>query len=144
MVVDVVVILLLLFLFLFLIMLVLVLTLLFMMVLMKLTYFIDMDITQEFQKSAAEDNMERQWMKINAIGSPELLLHWPRTSKKLGAIGQQQVSVVSPGEVDLLQTEYPDYPKPKAMGTNVPGIIRSRISGKRKGMTLKKLKQRHT
>ena len=116
----------------------------FMMVLMKLIYFIDMDITQELQKSAAEDNMERQWMKINAIGSPELLLHWPRTSKKLGAIGQQQVSVVSPGEVDLLQTEYPDYPKPKAMGTNVPGIIRSRISGKRKGMTLKKLKQRHT
>jgi len=125
-------------------MLVLVLTLLFMMVLMKLIYFIDMDITQELQKSAAEDNMERQWMKINAIGSPELLLHWPRTSKKLGAIGQQQVSVVSPGEVDLLQTEYPDYPKPKAMGTNVPGIIRSRISGIRKGMTLKKLKQGHT
>lgn len=101
----------------------------------------DMDITQELRKSAAEDNMERQWMKINAIGSPELLLHWPRTSKKLGAIGQQQVSVVSPGEVDLLQTEYPDYPKPKAMGTNVPGIIRSRISGKRKETTLKKLKQ---
>lgn len=102
---------------------------------------IDMDITEEMRKSAAEDNMERQWMKINAIGSPELLLHWPRTSKKLGAIGQQQVSVVSPGEVDLLQTEYPEYPKPKAMGGDVPGIIRSKISGKRKGATLKKKKQ---
>ena len=103
-----------------------------------------MDITQELRKSAAEDNMERQWMKINAIGSPELLLHWPRTSKKLGAIGQQQVSVVSPGEVDLLQTEYPDYPKPKAMGSNVSGIIRSKIRGKRKGVALKKPKQGQT
>ena len=100
-----------------------------------------MDITEEMRKSAAEDNMERQWMKINAIGSPELLLHWPRTSKKLGAIGQQQVSVVSPGEVDLLQTEYPDYPKPKATGTDVPGFIRSKISRKRIGGTLKKSKQ---
>lgn len=111
------------------------------LVLIGFNLLIDMDITEELRKSAAEDNMERQWMKINAIGSPELLLHWPRTSKKLGAIGQQQVSVVSPGEVDLLQTEYPDYPKPKAMGTDVPGIIRSRVSEKRKGATLNKVKQ---
>ena len=106
----------------------------------RINLLIDLDITQELRKSAAENNMERQWMKINAIGSPELLLHWPHTSKKLGAIGQQQVSVVSPGEVDLLQTEYPEYPKPKAMESDVPGVIRSRISRKRKAMTSKKLK----
>ena len=96
------------------------------------SFLVDLDITQELRTTAAENNMERQWMKINAIGSPELLLQWPRASKKLGSIGQQQVSVVSPGEVDLLQTEYPEYPKPKAMGSELPGIIRSRISGKTK------------
>ena len=89
-----------------------------------------MDITEEMRKSDAEENMERQWMKINAIGSPELLLHWPRTSKNLGTIGQQQVSVVSPGEVDLLQTEYPEYPKTKTMGSDFPGIVRSKIRKK--------------
>jgi len=90
----------------------------------------DMDITEEMRKSDAEENMERQWMKINAIGSPELLLHWPRTSKNLGTIGKQQVSVVSPGEVDLLQTEYPEYPKAKTMGSDFPGIVRSKIRKK--------------
>lgn len=79
-------------------------------------------------------------MKINAIGSPEMLMHWPRVSKKLGTIGQQQVSVVSPGEVDLLQTEYPEYPKPKAMGGGFPGIVRSTIR-KKKAAASKSSKQ---
>lgn len=93
------------------------------------TLLLDLDVTQELRKTAAENNMERQWMRINSIGSPEMLLNWPRTSKKLGSIGQQQVSLVSPGEVDLLQTEYPEYPRPKATGSELPGIVRSRISG---------------
>ena len=96
------------------------------------TLLLDLDVTQELGKTSAENNMERQWMKINSIGSPEMLLNWPRTSKKLGSIGHQQVSVVSPGEVDLLQTEYPDSPRPKAMGSELSGIVRSRISGKTK------------
>lgn len=100
------------------------------------TLLLDLDVTQELRKTAAENNMERQWMRINSIGSPEMSLNWPRTSKKLGSIGQQQVSLVSPGEVDLLQTEYPEYPRPKATGSELPGIVRSRISGKKNRNTV--------
>ena len=31
--------------------------------------------------------MERQWAKINAIGSPELIMHWSHSGGKLGTIG---------------------------------------------------------
>lgn len=79
----------------------------------------------------AERDMERQWAKINAIGSPELIMHWSHSGGKLGTIGNQQVSVVNPGLVDLLQTEYPEYPeKPGVTTRNLQGINRSKIKKK--------------
>lgn len=78
--------------------------------------------------AAAERDMERQWVKINAIGSPEMLMHW--SHRKLGSVGNQQVSVINPGMVDLLQTEYPEYPKTGMMESNLPGINRSKVKEK--------------
>lgn len=75
--------------------------------------------------AAAERDMERQWVKINAIGSPEMLMHWPQ--RELGSVGNQQVSVINPGMVDLLQTE---YPKNGVMESNLPGINRSKVKEK--------------
>ena len=91
-----------------------------------------MDITNELKTSAtAENDVERQWMKINGLGSQELKMQWPHASRKFGAIGEQKVSLVSPGEVDLLQTAYPDFNEPRSMGSrDLLAIIRSKIKKK--------------
>lgn len=103
--------------------------------------FTEENMKEELRKNDAESDMERKWMKINAIGTPEMFMHWSHPGKKLASIGQQEVSIVSPGEVDLLQTEYPDYPKPKALGGDFPGVIRRTIA-KKKAATSKKSKKK--
>lgn len=103
--------------------------------------FAEENIKDELRKDDAEREMERKWMKINAIGTPEMFMPWSHPGKKLASIGQQEVSIVSPGEVDLLQTEYPEYPKPKALGGNFPGVIRRTIS-KKKAATSKNSKKK--
>lgn len=91
----------------------------------------DTDMTAELKTSAAaEQDIERQWININTIGSPEYAIQWPQAARKTGNIGQQQFSVVSPGEVELLQTEYPEYPNPKGLGGDFRGITRSKIKEK--------------
>ena len=98
----------------------------------NLAFYTDMDVgTNELKTSdSTETDIERQWMKINGLGSPELKMEWPHTSSKFGAIGEQKVSLVSPGEVDLLQTEYPDFTEPRSIGHDIHAIIRSKIKKK--------------
>ena len=94
--------------------------------------FTEENMKEELRKNDAERDMERKWMKINAIGTPEMFMHWSHPGKKLASIGQQEVSIVSPGEVDLLQTEYPDYPKPKVWEGTFQGSSEERLQRKRR------------
>lgn len=61
--------------------------------------------------------MEQKWSRINALGSPELMHRWPFLGKHLGSLKGQQISVVSPEQVELMQTEFPDYPRQKEVQT---------------------------
>lgn len=92
-----------------------------------------------------EKKFNARWKKLNPGNDPEMILRYPSLGKIVGKTGtNQKVSTITPGEVDFLQTEYPDYMQ--HAGTDrrkVELVVRDAVGKKRKNVPKGKAKKSH-
>jgi hypothetical protein len=70
---------------------------------------------------------------MSSTNDPEMLLRWPSLGKVIGNIGaNQKVSMITPGEVDFLQTEYPDFMPHGSEGHKNEVIVRDVVGEKKR------------